>query len=232
MFYIFSKKSLILVLIICLIIALPIAMSITASNITPRPNYVVVIDPGHGGLDKGTIGKVTNVAESDLNLIVSKKLKVYFEQAGFEVVLTRNNKDGLYGKKSDGFKMRDMNARKKIIQKSKPTFMVSVHMNKYSTSSRRGFQVFYTDKGESKKLAKHIQKIGDKYLNVPTIKRTLPALHGDYFVLRASKCPAVIVECGFLSSPLDERLLIQDSYQEEVAYYIFTGVYSYMQMEI
>lgn len=228
MFYTLTKKTLIITLIIILCLALPIAISLTVIASVPKDTLTILIDAGHGGVDCGSYGVKTGVKESELNLAISKILENYFKDAGFKVIMTRNTSEGLYGLKTPGFKKRDMNNRKNIIIKNKPDILLSIHMNYYTSSVRRGLQVFYSDTGESKALAKEIQKTANRNINMPIIGRNLSELYGDYFILQCIKVPSVIVECGFLSNPLDESLLISPEYQLELSYYIFTGVMSYI----
>ncbi len=232
MFYTVTKKTIIVIIIIIICLILPAAISVAVSDTTPRNKFVIVIDAGHGGIDDGVRGKTTGVSESELNLKMAKLLKEYFSDADFRVVLTRETSAGLYGIKMPGFKKRDMECRKKIIEREKPDIVLSVHMNFYTSSVRRGLQVFYHDKNESRRLANEIQNIVNLNVNLPVTGRNLISLYGDYFILKCTEAPSVIVECGFLSNPLDEELLISHSYRKELAYYIFTGVINYINCPI
>ncbi len=187
----------------------------------------VVLDAGHGGIDNGVSGINTGVKESDLNLAVVKKLKVCYENAGIKVVLTRADSNGLYGVYTEGsFKRRDMENRRKVIEKTNPDIVISVHMNKFSNSSRRGAQVFFTDNNkDSVILAESIQKSFNDMEE--SVKKT-SALKGDYFILNSHNYVGCIVECGFLSNPEDEQLLITSEYQEKIAYAIFKGSIDYL----
>ena len=187
--------------------------------------YKIVIDAGHGGIDAGVTGTVSKVKESDLNLAVSKKLEKYVKDAGFMAVLTRKTEAGLYGLATSNLKKKDMLKRKEIINSEKPTLVISIHMNKFSVSSRRGAQVFYKE-GDAKGtlLAKSIQ---NAFNNMEESPRQSSALKGDYYILNCSSYPSVIAECGFLSNPEDEALLITEEYQDKVAYTIFKGIIEY-----
>ena len=178
----------------------------------------VVIDAGHGGIDGGVTGVNTGVKESDLNLLIAKELAEIFTENGFNAVMTRTSANGLYGVLSKGFKMRDMKRRKEIINGAMADVMISVHLNKFSSSARRGAQVFYKIGDErSEKIAKSIQD----ELNIGG--REYSPLKGDYYVLNEANCAAVICECGFLSNPQDEALLLTEEYRKELAQRIFSG---------
>ncbi|MBQ3235405.1 MAG: N-acetylmuramoyl-L-alanine amidase [Clostridia bacterium] len=183
--------------------------------------FTVVIDAGHGGIDGGASGTVTGVKEADINLLISKKLKELFENSGFRVVMTREDSEGLYGTTDPGFKKRDLLERVKIINSAGADFLISIHLNVYSSQSRRGAQAFFKKGSEQgKKLAKRIQA---RINGLGVVPRLYDALSGDYYLLNESNIPSVIVECGFLSSPEDEKLLLTEEFRGEMANAIFGG---------
>ena len=191
------------------------------------PVFTVVIDAGHGGIDGGAKGKVTNVQESDLNLEIARRLKDKLTKSGINVVMTRNSYGGLYGTTAKGFKRRDLEKRVKIINSANADAMVSIHLNCFSSSSRRGAVVFYCNgKQEGEKLALDIQKHFNTLSGQP---KDYSASKGDYYLLNQSSCPSVICECGFLSNPEDEKLLLTKEYQDEIAEKIFYGIVEYLE---
>lgn len=198
------------------------------SAISPPLSFSVLIDPGHGGIDSGAIGIKTGNKESDLNLDLSNSLKKYLSASAFSVTMTRENQDGLYGTVSDGFKRRDMQKRKEIIESTNPDIVVSIHMNKFPSPTRRGAQVCY-QKGDaiSQKFAESVQQSLNAHINLPELGRAFEPISGDFFVCKIKK-PAIIVECGFLSSPDDDILLSQKKHREKVAYTIYNGILSYL----
>lgn len=213
----------------CPIIALAI-ISVTVT--APRQASVVgdkmtvVIDAGHGGVDGGVEGVNSKVKESDLNLKYAMLLKKLFEQAAFNVVMTRQTSAGLYGAFSKGFKQRDLKERMRIANGVNADLFISVHMNNYSDKSRRGAQVFYKIGDEkSKSLAEYVQEsLNDMKESV----RACSTLAGDYYVLNNCDAPAVLCECGFLSSPEDEKLLLDDLYAESLTSAVFFGCVEYL----
>ena len=108
---------------------------------------VVVIDAGHGGMDGGV--SFGNMIEANINLELSRELKGILEDRGYKVVMTRDSTNSLGGKKKD-----DMQKRREIILKAKPDLVVSLHVNKYQDTNRRGVQVFYDDTKKIRKLEK------------------------------------------------------------------------------
>ncbi len=186
----------------------------------------IVVDAGHGGIDGGCIGSTSESVESNLNLLIAKEVETALLSKGFSVFLTRKNDEGLYGTEEPGFKLRDLQKRVEIASEISPDLFISVHLNKYLSPSRRGAQVFYkiNDKN-SKNLATNIQNS----LNLlPESKRMYDPLKGDYYVLNALTCPAVIVECGFLSNPEEEKLLLTKTYRKKLAKAIAEGIVRYL----
>lgn len=227
--FVIKKRSIIIVTAFILT-AMTFALCFTAlakSEVSATDMGVkIVLDAGHGGIDGGVSGRVTGINESDINLSVVKKLESYLKDVGIAVVLTRSSDAGLYGVASSSLKRRDMEKRKEIILKAKPTLVLSVHMNYFPSSSRRGGQAFYNADGEGgKRLAESVQKsLNALYADV----KDYSALKGDYYILNCSPYPTVIAECGFLSNPTDEALLITEEFQSELAYSLFTGIIGYL----
>ena len=220
------KKSLILAFCLILLAGAVFGICAGAVNVySHEGERTVVIDAGHGGIDAGVYGVVSSVKESDVNLCIAKYLRGYFADAGFNTVMTRTNQSGLYGVSSKGFKMRDMKKRKEIIEKSGADMVISVHQNFCPIPSRRGGQVFFDkDSDCGKQLASNIQM---SLNNMKECVKTNSPLVGDYYMLKCTKSPSVIVECGFLSNAYDEALLISEEYQKKLAYAIFKGAVAY-----
>ncbi len=196
-----------------------------ASSVASVGVKVIVIDAGHGGIDAGVRGITTEAKESDINLAIAKKLKGYFQEAGFKAVMTRKTNAGLYGTSGKGFKMRDMKKRKQIIADNNADMVISIHQNFCPIPSKRGGTVFFDKTSESgKALADSMQSVLNG-LNEDIKKNE--ALAGDYYMLKCTENPSVIVECGFLSNTEDEKLLNDAEYQKQIAYAIFKGAVAY-----
>ncbi len=228
------KRRNIIIISVLIITALTFILCFGALSAKSIGNYdkrtvKVVLDAGHGGIDGGVTGINTGVKESVLNLKVVNKLENYLVNAGIKVVLTRSTDAGLYGVATSNLKKKDMQKRKEIIEAADPNLVISIHMNKYSVSTRRGAQVFYKPNDEQGKIL--ADSIQNSFNRMESSKREYSALSGDYFILNCSDYPSVICECGFLSNPDDEALLITDEYQDEVAYTIFKGIIGYLSSE-
>ncbi|MBO4413007.1 MAG: N-acetylmuramoyl-L-alanine amidase [Clostridia bacterium] len=193
----------------------------TASSPNLKPT--IVVDAGHGGMDGGSVG-ISGSTERVLNLEYAKTLKTYLENYGFNVVMTRTTLDGLYSPDSDNIKKDDMLARKKIIEKSNADLIVSIHMNYFPLESAKGAQVFYNPQSDvSHALADSIQSVFSSNL---TLARPNSEV-GDYYMLNCTSVPAVIVECGFISNPEEEALLLTEEYRKKVCYNILCGIVKY-----
>lgn len=212
-----------LLLILSLVMTLLIPQNLETS-LSPQPNYKIVLDAGHGGIDVGAVG-VAGTKESEINLDYSLTLKKLLEQYGFGVVLTRTNSDGLYSEYKNGFKLEDMNARRAIIENESPDLFISIHQNKFSSSTSFGPQIFYQPQSDnSYKFAECVQNSLMK--NLKTKNR--PIKEGDFYVLNGNHCPSILIECGFLSNPQEEQKLLDNDYKNNFCYYIVCGIFSFL----
>ncbi len=179
---------------------------------------IILIDPGHGGLDGGAISK-SGTVEKDINLLISLKTKKVLDEKGFKVILTREEDKGLY---SEGGtirkkKVEDLNNRCKMKEECKCDMFVSIHLNMFPEQQYYGSQVWYSNNSESKKLAHIIQENIKTDLKDNNKRLEKPALD-KYKILRCDKgIPSVIVECGFLSNYKEEQKLKTDEYQMAIA---------------
>ncbi len=178
-----------------------------------KNGYIIVIDPGHGGIDGGVVSSIEKVKESEINLYVSKILANMLSRKGYIVRLTRTSDVGLYDIGASNKKLSDMQKRKEIINSEKPDLVISIHQNHFSSSSVSGAHVFYSDKQEqSEKYAKLFQQD----LNV-SLGQNKECKKADYYVLQCSPYPSLLIECGFLSNATDESNLLKPTYRERIA---------------
>ncbi len=186
----------------------------------PLNDYVIVLDAGHGGEDGGAIGINTLVREKEINLNITKKIGRLFESAGATVVLTRTDDDALCKDKFN--KMEDMLTRAKIIEQSKPYIVISVHCNSFPQSQNvHGAQMFYYPGSVcGEMLAEYIRNSIKTYVDNDNIRQVKEE---DFFMLRNGNSTNVMIECGFLSCPEEEKKLMDESYQDKIAYSVFDG---------
>lgn len=226
MFFVVKKKTFILfICIILLFCGMGVYFGVKSVVAKPNLSPVVVIDVGHGGIDGGSVGKVSGVAESDLNLVYAKNLANQLKQMNISCVLTRDDNKGLYNSNAKNLKRSDMLARKTMIEKYKPTLVVSIHMNSFVNSSARGAQVFYKkDNEQGKEFADCVQT--QLSSNIEYAKKTTKV--GDFYIVNCTDIPAILIECGYLSNNEEEMLLQDNIYQNKVCYSILCGIVSYL----
>lgn len=219
-----KKRYIILSALLIFFVAIFSFMPNAIASISPKKNYTVVIDAGHGGIDGGCEGASTGISEAALNLDYAKCLKDMMTNFGFNVIMTRENESGLYSPLASNKKRDDMKKRQTIVKNANADFVISIHMNSYNSSSC-GAQVFYgKDDEPSQLLATNIQK---HFINNLKFSRKETKI-GDYYMLNEIDAPSVLVECGFLSNPKEEALLITNEYKREVCYSILLGVLEYL----
>lgn len=191
---------------------------------------VIVIDPGHGAPDGGAQGIKTEALEKDLNLSISQKLVEKLQNSGQAAILTREDDKGLYTEESASIrekKREDMKKRVSIANSPDTLFLVSIHMNHFTDPVYSGPQVFYqTGSAEGERLAECIRSAFLETIGPHCTRETKPT--GDLYLLRETRVPAVIVECGFLSNPGEDALLSDAEYQESLAEAIYKGINNFM----
>ena len=167
---------------------------------------------------------VNGTIEKDINLEYTLALKEKLVASGYRVVLTRKNDDGLYSATAKNKKLSDMNERMGIIKKANPNLVISIHMNSFVGSKASGASTYYRDGDNSgRQCAELIQKSLNAYCNT----RTITSKVGDFFMVNCSYYTSVLVECGFLSNPEEERKLNTKEYKEQIIDSIFNGVVLY-----
>ena len=196
-----------------------------AAASVPAEAFTVVLDAGHGGLDPGVVGGTSKVKESEINLKIVRELEKLFADAGFRVVLTRKNEGGLYGLPTSGYKRRDMQKRREIIEEARPNAVISVHQNNFiADRTRRGGQCFFRPSdANGRALAESIQSSLNALGGYD-----FSALAGDYYMLNCSPYPSAIVECGFLSNAEDEAMLCDAESRAQIARAIFAGTLAFL----
>jgi N-acetylmuramoyl-L-alanine amidase len=193
----------------------------TATISMPLSKKIILIDAGHGGADPGKVSGKTE--EKIINLEIAKMLQGYLEQADATVFMTRvDDSDLAQTKKSD------MYSRKLTANTSKADVFVSIHQNSYPDSNVQGAQVFYFNRSDnSRRLAECIQKEIKSFVNYRN--RYEAKENSNYYVLKQTTMPAVIVECGFLSSPNEKYKLVNPDYQDRLAWAIYMGIVDYFR---
>ena len=189
------------------------------------PNTVVVIDAGHGGEDGGA--SFDGVYEKDLNLSVALFLEEILRANGIRTAMTRREDVLLYDKNSDFHgqkKIQDLVTRRKIAEGYENAIFVSIHMNSFPEEKYRGLQVYYSKNDDrSRVLAEKIQDLARSFLSKENQRRA-KAADSSIYLLDRLDCPAVLVECGFLSNNEERALLCDSEYRQAIALCIASSV--------
>lgn len=194
----------------------------------PLAGKVIVLDPGHGGVDGGAKGK-NETNEKEITLEVAKLLKDYLQQAGALVYLTREKDEDLAKKETKGLSRRkseDIRNRLKFIHDKEADLFLSIHLNAIPDTRWSGAQTFYYDNyDENEHLAKMIQS--ELIRNLNNTDRTPLALDSIY-LLKHAEIPGALVELGFLSNEKEMDLLDSKNYQKKLATSIYQGMIRYV----
>ena len=182
--------------------------------------FTIVVDAGHGGRDGGSVG-ANGTIEKEINLNYAISLKEELVKMGYRVEMTRKNDDGLYLETAKNKKISDLNERMRIIKRANPNLMVSIHMNSFSASSASGAVTYYRlGDGASKQVGDLVQKSLKAYCGA----RWDSAKTGDYYILNNSYYTSILIECGFISNPEEERLLNTEEYRQKFISAVCKGI--------
>ncbi len=182
----------------------------------------VIIDAGHGGEDPGAVAN--GVREKDINLNIAYRLKEMFLMSGYDVVMTREEDKLLSGAGvSVSKKQDDLLTRLAFTKDSNNCIFISIHQNKFGLDKVHGMQNFYGLNDEnSKALAELVQREGASIADVGNKRVIKPGK--DIYILEKATCPAILVECGFLSNSEEARRLTDGDYQTRLAFSIYKAV--------
>ncbi len=194
----------------------------------PVSGKTIVIDAGHGKPDEGAESS-RGTTEAETNLKIALKLQNLLEQSGSSVILTRSDENAIYDIDSKTLKQKkisDIHNRVKIGNESSADIFVSIHLNKIPQQQYDGWQTFYKQGNEQgKKLAEKIQSNLNDAIQKENnrVAKTID----NVYIIKHIEIPTAIVECGFLSNPEEEKLLLEDEYQNKLAWGIYNGIIDY-----
>lgn len=174
----------------------------------------LVIDPGHGGIDGGALG-ADGTRESDINLAIGLKLRALAELYGQDNVLIRQD-DSTKCDYDTYSEHRDLECRTELTCAEANPVYVSIHQNDYPTGQPSGSQVIYAAGQGSRELGTitHANLINALY---PKCRRVAEPATKRLYILSHLDCPAILVECGFVSNPVDLENLKKPGYQTSIA---------------
>lgn len=236
LYMIILRKSRILLVVILVFISV-FTFTLSSKNIgtdtietvsLPVSGKVVILDAGHGVPDEGAQSS-NGTTEAETNLKITLKVQQLLEQSGCTVILTRSDENAIYDIDSKTLKQKkvsDIHNRVKIGNESSADIFVSIHLNKIPQSQYDGWQTFYKNGSEqSKKLATSIQNNLNE--SIQKENKRVPLKIDNIYIIEHVKIPTSIVECGFLSNPEEEKQLLNDEYQNKLAWGIYTGIINY-----
>ncbi|MBV1817593.1 N-acetylmuramoyl-L-alanine amidase CwlD [Clostridium cochlearium] len=227
------KKNKKIIFYLLILIGLSLTLTTVSTAYTRKKDdkkKIVLIDPGHGGIDGGAVSQ-NGTIEKHINLSIGIKLKDELSKLGYKVIMTREEDKGLYSDNGTvrQKKVEDLNKRCEMREKSKCDIFISIHLNTFPQSKYYGAQVWYSDNEESHKLASILQNNFRKYVDEENKRQEKPA-KGQYKILRDdNNIPSVIVECGFISNPKEEEKLKDEEYQKLIAETIGKSVDDYFK---
>lgn len=203
------------------IVAVLLFLAIAISIFSPTPEessdvatgigaFTLVIDPGHGGIDGGAIA-ADGTKESDVNLAISLKLRALAEFYALENTMTRQD-DSSRSNGEQYSEHEDLVSRTDFVNQTVNPLLISIHQNCYPTGQPSGPQVLYASTEASERLGKltHQNLIDTLY---PDNRRVAEPASRKLYVLNHVSCPAILVECGFLSNLSDLEKLKDSNYQ-------------------
>lgn len=192
--------------------------------ITGLKGKSITLDAGHGGPDAGAIGP-TGVTEKSVTLRVANELKRLLENEGAKVYMTRTRDTAVSSKGSKATAIEELQARCDIANKKKSDIFISIHMDSFTNSEARGTTSYYYDKGSSasKKLA---DKVREGLIDqIDTQNRGTQSC--NFYVVRHTDMPAILIEIAFISNPEEEKLLDSEEGVKKAAQGIADGIADY-----
>lgn len=157
------------------------------------------------------------------------KVQTLLEQSGATVILTRSDENAIYDldkKTLREKKISDIHNRVKIGNESSADIFVSIHLNKIPQQQYWGWQTFYNEKDEqSNKLANNLQNSLNN--SIQKDNKRVPLKIENIYIMKHVEIPISIVECGFLSNPEEEAQLLDNNYQDKLAWGIYIGIMDY-----
>lgn len=190
----------------------------------------IILDAGHGGADGGAVA-ADGTAESGINLAVALRLREVFALLGRETVMTRTDEGSLADADSETLrqqKVSDTKNRVALINSVANGQLISLHQNTLAGHPEvHGAQVFFGKVEGSSARAAAVQQTLNETVNVGNEKTAKP-IGSDVYIMSHAQCPAILVECGFLSNEAEAARLMTEEYQTVLALSIAGG---YLQHE-
>ncbi len=196
-----------------------------SKNLTMGEPLVLVIDPGHGGIDGGA-SAADGTVESQINLALALRLEALAQLVGLETEMTRREDISIHDPDASTIraqKVSDLKNRVALVNGIPSGVLVSIHQNSLpEAKSVRGAQAFYNQADGAEELAKAVQAALNSTVN-DRPKEAKPAGKNVYLMAH-TEVPAVLVECGFLSNDAEAARLQTPEHQSRLALAILSGL--------
>lgn len=211
-----------------LILKIGDAVPVSNNTVPKRDLPILIIDPGHGGEDGGAVG-ADGTIESQINLQISLKAAEIARLIGIPVIMTRSEDISIHDAEAETLrqkKISDLKNRVSICEEIDDGLLISFHQNSIpEAKSVKGAQVFYYNESECLELATEIQHQLNRYFNIGREKEA-KNIGSSSYLMRNVSCPAILIECGFLSNHDECKLLQTKKYQNKIALVIIRSAYS------
>lgn len=196
----------------------PVASDVALSNVK---NKIITIDPGHGGSDSGAVGP-NGYTEKEGAFAISQKVASILNQSGAKVVMTRDSDVDVYGPNASA--RNELQARVDVGNNANSDIFVSIHCNAFVNSAANGTQTFYY--GSSYQGQRLAQSIQEKMIEANGLRdRGISTC--NFYVVKHSYMPAVLIETAFITNYDEEALLSDDEWQTTMAKAIAEGINEY-----
>lgn len=196
----------------------PVASDVALSNVK---NKIITIDPGHGGSDSGAVGP-NGYTEKEGAFAISQKVASILNQSGAKVVMTRDSDVDVYGPNASA--RNELQARVDVGNNANSDIFVSIHCNAFVNPAANGTQTFYYGSSyQGQRLAQNIQ---EKMIEANGLRdRGISTC--NFYVVKHSYMPAVLIETAFITNYDEEALLSDDEWQTTMAKAIAEGINEY-----
>ena len=191
---------------------------------------ILIIDAGHGGLDGGA-SSADGMLESTINLAVAQRLEFLAQLFGVKTVMTRTTEGLDYPESAKTVREKknwDQKTRAELISSIPNAVLISIHQNTYPDPRPHGSQVLYGPAQGSQELGELAHNLLIEMLN-PENRRVAEPISDKIYLMRKAQCPAILVECGFMSNAQENTLLSDDEYQTKLAMVLLASYLSYTQ---
>ena len=204
---------------------------VSAIAATPEAGRVLILDAGHGGEDGGA-SSASGSKESDINLNIVLKTEALMAFLGVRTELTRSEDRSIHSEGASTIrekKVSDLKNRVELVNSFPDAMLISVHQNHFTDSRYSGAQVFYAGGDVGRQWGEGTQEVLRQVLD-PDNDRAAKVIPDNVYLFSHIGCPAILVECGFLSNGKEASLLLTDTYQRKISMALAGAYWKEIQM--